>query len=256
MSQNRYAWVRCPARQRGAALVVGLVLLVVITLVGVGAMQTTTLQEKMAGNLRDSNLSFQAAEAALRHCEGILRRDYLFQVASLNLGLVATPPQARPLDQIWQLDDPATVPVEGPSVWIWSLDEDQAAALFPGLAANRLDAGPNNNRFWWVEPGRGAAWWITAASNSQALPANTLDGLIADPRCIFEAYTYRPTDNTPAANAFRRNRQADGVVVRNDVSFRRERNYYRITARGVGGSDTAVSMLQTGIYRIYHVPAI
>lgn len=255
MSQNRYAWVRCPTRQRGAALVVGLVLLVVVTLVGVGAMQTTTLQEKMAGNLRDSNLSFQAAEAALRHCEGILRQDYQFQVASLNLGLVATPPQARPLDQIWQLDDPATVLVDGPLVWIWSLDEDQAAASFPGIVGNRLDANPGNNRFWWVEAANNNNWWENA-SNSEPLPANTLDSLFADPRCILEAYVYVAADNTPAANAFRRNRQADGVVVRNEVSFRRERNYYRITARGVGGSDTAVSMLQTGIYRIYHVPAI
>ena len=66
MSHSRYALARWPARQGGAVLVVGLILLVVITLVGVAAMQGTTLQEKMAGNLRDSNLSFQASEAVLR----------------------------------------------------------------------------------------------------------------------------------------------------------------------------------------------
>ena len=79
MSRSRYALTRWPARQGGAALVVGLILLVVITLVGVAAMQGTSLQEKMAGNLRDSNLSFQASEAVLRHCETILQRTMLFR---------------------------------------------------------------------------------------------------------------------------------------------------------------------------------
>lgn len=52
--------------ERGAALVVGLVFLVVMTLIAVTAMQSTTLQERMAGNVRDRSLAFQAAEAALR----------------------------------------------------------------------------------------------------------------------------------------------------------------------------------------------
>lgn len=58
--------------QRGAILFVALVLLLVLTLIGVTAMQTTTLQERMAGNLRDKNVAFQAAEAALRDCEDLL----------------------------------------------------------------------------------------------------------------------------------------------------------------------------------------
>ena len=36
-------------------------------------MQTTTMEEKMAGNMRDRNLAFQAAEAALRTGEGYLQ---------------------------------------------------------------------------------------------------------------------------------------------------------------------------------------
>lgn len=59
--------------ERGAALVVGLVFLVVMTLIGVTAMQSTTLQERMAGNVRDRHLAFQASEAALRAGEQWLR---------------------------------------------------------------------------------------------------------------------------------------------------------------------------------------
>lgn len=58
---------RSPAtRQRGTVLVIGLILLLVVTLLGVSAMQTTVLQERMAGNLRQSNLALQSAEAALQ----------------------------------------------------------------------------------------------------------------------------------------------------------------------------------------------
>jgi type IV pilus assembly protein PilX len=52
-------------RENGAVLVVGLVILVLMTLLGVTAMQVNGLEEKMAGNYRDQNLAFQAAEATL-----------------------------------------------------------------------------------------------------------------------------------------------------------------------------------------------
>lgn len=53
-------------RQRGAALAVGLIILVVLTLIGVQAMRSNIVQERMAGNMRERNVAFQAAEAALR----------------------------------------------------------------------------------------------------------------------------------------------------------------------------------------------
>lgn len=59
--------------QRGATLIVALILLLILTLVGVAGMQDTTLQEKMVGNMRDRNLAFQAAEASLRAGEKYLQ---------------------------------------------------------------------------------------------------------------------------------------------------------------------------------------
>lgn len=52
--------------QRGATLMVALIFLVVLSLLGVAAVQNNTFQEKMAGNSRDRELAFEAAEAALR----------------------------------------------------------------------------------------------------------------------------------------------------------------------------------------------
>ncbi len=58
-----------PARQRGAILVIALLFLVLLTIIGVSSMSGVTLEEKMAGNLREQNLAFQAAESALRDAE-------------------------------------------------------------------------------------------------------------------------------------------------------------------------------------------
>ncbi len=58
--------------QRGAVLITGLVIMLIMTLLGLAAMQSTTLQEKMAGNLSNRNLAFQASEAALREGESFL----------------------------------------------------------------------------------------------------------------------------------------------------------------------------------------
>jgi type IV pilus assembly protein PilX len=55
--------------QRGAALATSLILLLVLTIIGVSAMQMTRMQERMAGNSRDVNLALQGAEAALRDGE-------------------------------------------------------------------------------------------------------------------------------------------------------------------------------------------
>jgi type IV pilus assembly protein PilX len=55
--------------QTGAVLVISLFILVVITLIGITAINTTTLEEKMTGNMRDHDLAFQAAESALRDAE-------------------------------------------------------------------------------------------------------------------------------------------------------------------------------------------
>ena len=60
--------------QAGAALLIGLIMLLVLTLIGVAALSNAALQEKMAGGHADRNLAFQAAELALRRAE-----DYVTQ---------------------------------------------------------------------------------------------------------------------------------------------------------------------------------
>lgn len=70
----RHDGVHVAFAQRGAVLITGLIFLVVLTLLGTAALQGTVLEEKMAGNLRDETLAFQAAEAALRSGEHFLEQ--------------------------------------------------------------------------------------------------------------------------------------------------------------------------------------
>ncbi|MEX2490003.1 MAG: pilus assembly protein [Pseudomonadales bacterium] len=59
-------------RQSGVALFMSLVMLLILTLLGLSSVQTTTLQERMSRNARDTNLAFQAAEAAVKEAEVVL----------------------------------------------------------------------------------------------------------------------------------------------------------------------------------------
>jgi type IV pilus assembly protein PilX len=51
--------------QSGAVLIISLIMLLLLTIIGTTGMSLVSLEEKMAGNLRDRNLAFQAAESAL-----------------------------------------------------------------------------------------------------------------------------------------------------------------------------------------------
>lgn len=62
------------SRQRGAVLAVSLIFLLLLTMIGLAAVQNSTLQERMAGNSRDINTAFQAAEAATRDAEQVLQQ--------------------------------------------------------------------------------------------------------------------------------------------------------------------------------------
>lgn len=54
--------------QKGAVLVIALIMLLVITLASIATIRSTTLDERMAGNSRDRDKALQAAEAAVRVC--------------------------------------------------------------------------------------------------------------------------------------------------------------------------------------------
>lgn len=56
-------------RQAGSALIIGLIILLLMFILGTAGMRTTILEERMAGNVRDLNNAFQAAELGLQDGE-------------------------------------------------------------------------------------------------------------------------------------------------------------------------------------------
>lgn len=60
-----YSGTGVAARQNGAVLIFCLVFLLALTLMGVSGMESTIMEERMAGNMQDHNLAFQSAETAL-----------------------------------------------------------------------------------------------------------------------------------------------------------------------------------------------
>lgn len=166
-----------PPSQRGAVLAISLVILLLLTLIGVTAMSTTTLEEKMAGNTRDLNLAFQAAEAALREGE------------------------AWVMDQTVEPDTCDTAPCD-----VWELK-----------AATEEFASQSHS--WWTANARE---YGTAGGNPD------IDGVSSDPRFLIEYLSF----------------ESSGTLTRGQDPQTGD-TFYRITARGTGGTNDAQVILQS-----------
>lgn len=76
--------------ERGVVLIVSLIMLLLMTIIGVSGMQSTTLEEKMAGNMRNKNLAFQAAESALEAGEIFLGTKKSAELSALVFSCAGT----------------------------------------------------------------------------------------------------------------------------------------------------------------------
>lgn len=75
-------------RQQGAALVVGLILLVVLTILAVSGVFTSNMELRMVRNTQSQERAFQAAEVAI---EDALANPVLSTSAGFNQGTLAVP---------------------------------------------------------------------------------------------------------------------------------------------------------------------
>lgn len=169
-------------RQRGAALIMALVVLTILTLLAVSSLGTTNLEEKMAANVKNKSLAFQAAESALR-------------VAENWLSITTTQPTFP--------DTPKALYLPSTTVPLW---ED--ASIWTG---NKSVVYPNI-------PG------TSGAKSDLAQVANP-------PRYIIEQMQEVP----------------DPALTSTTV-------YYRITARGEGGTSNAIAMVQSVVSRTWPRP--
>jgi type IV pilus assembly protein PilX len=113
--------------QSGAALVVSLLFLLLMTIIGVTAMQTNTLEERMAGNARDLNVAFQAAESALRDGEDWLAGLTIRPDPVGTFSATATAPS--PTRNLWRLDSAWIFMTQADAAWWTDFARQYGAAL-------------------------------------------------------------------------------------------------------------------------------
>ena len=107
--------------QRGAAMVIALVMLLVLTLLATASARMTLLEERMTGNTQDHNVAFQAAEAALRSGELVAQAPVVPVFGGANAGL-------------YKPADPDDVPVWDALDWKNAADVHADADLDAALA--------------------------------------------------------------------------------------------------------------------------
>jgi type IV pilus assembly protein PilX len=83
--------ISSPGQQSGAVLIVSMLLLLVVTVLALGASQSTRLQERMAGSQRNYDLAFQAAEAGVRAGERMVDPT-MMQAPPLACAQITNPP--------------------------------------------------------------------------------------------------------------------------------------------------------------------
>lgn len=70
--------------EKGAVLIIALIMLLLLTIIGISSMRGTTMQERMAGNMRDQSQAFQASETALRQGEASILAMSIAQLQNLT----------------------------------------------------------------------------------------------------------------------------------------------------------------------------
>jgi type IV pilus assembly protein PilX len=153
---------RSVSRAQGAVLIIGLIVLLVMTLLGVTAMQQTVLQERLAGNLRQSNLALQAAEAGLQA-----------GMAYLERRRAAPLPDDTGTDHVWRACA-AGLALDG---------GDSACSRYARLLTEWQDSSS--------APSQGKEFTVFDASD---LTVEDLDGVIAQPRVYIESRYLPPPD--------------------------------------------------------------
>lgn len=77
--------------QRGAVLILALIMLALMMIVGVSSIRGSNLQEQMAGNMREYQVSFQAAESGLRVAESAVNQPSFPEVSNGTIpGFIGT----------------------------------------------------------------------------------------------------------------------------------------------------------------------
>ncbi len=207
--------------QRGAALVIAMLLLLVMTLLGISGVENSLLEERMSGNFHETYTAMQSAETALRAAENWLAT----KVTAESVQFVPKSDASYNATKDW---------FGGPNSN--GLYSTQAA---PGISAPCQGKSPTDCRFTATDE---SSWcsdkpscdtlpkgYITPGSTDLGLPA--IEGLTNQPRLIIE-YIGRGLGPPPS-------------IVIGESSTDTRMYAFRITAIGWGREKTTRYVLQS-----------
>ena len=143
--------------QRGVALVVAMILLLVATLIGLAASRGTVLQERMSSNAYDRSLAFQRSESALRAAEAAISSDpAIASLGGVDCSTVAcaivpanaftgTSANWQDVPATFDVNDAKTPGVPQYHVALMGVGPDEGAAQNDNAAANEGGEPPLGN---------------------------------------------------------------------------------------------------------------
>ncbi|MGE0310380.1 MAG: PilX N-terminal domain-containing pilus assembly protein [Lautropia sp.] len=155
---------RIPARERGAALVISLMLLAIVMVLGTAAWQMGTLEERMVGQQRDRAIAFEAAEAALRDGE----RDILGVCATNVPSCAARSPMINGETGFGVGGAPGTCSSTGLCMPVPGEKPDYTNTV--AIAALRATTNPASVQFGTFTRPTSAQWQLKAPNGTAPLP--------------------------------------------------------------------------------------
>lgn len=207
--------------QQGSVLIISMILLILLTVLAVSALQSTTVQERMAYNQHEAARSFAASESGLREGEFWIGGPQLtVRPVSLASGSTCTTPGTVPACIVWRQTRPTDT------------------ATCPGANCNN---GP-----WLVasqatgaDRYRDATWWTNNAViyNSDG-NGTTLPIVATQPAYVLEEVTVPGPQNVSGSLLL-----GGGVAAR--------RYFFHVTARGVGRATVSEAVMQSVYARIF-----
>jgi len=227
--------INTQSSQQGLALVIGLIMLLIMTLIGVQSMRSTTLGEQMTRNTLDRERALEAAELAL-----LIGEDEVANFATQIVNAVFADPVAVLDNANFQNDNPGDgclARLNGSAV---------TGLCIP--AKQRLDYGDSGNDSFfhdnWIDVANdNKSINVWTSGNFRTVPANDAArlGVITPPKYIIEFMGFIPDENGTRCN------DGFGTTTTPNWPFcPADQRLFRITALATGGvKDNARVMLQS-----------
>jgi Tfp pilus assembly protein PilX len=223
--------------QSGAVLIISLIILLALTIIGITSSNVTSLEEKMAANIKDINLAFQAAESTLREVElNVLKNKPTFDRTLADA--------AQGVDGVYTtlVNCKKSPPAPANDPYVCTSDKTtyprDTLGSSPALDATKQPFYANVN---WDSTTTTAP--LSYAINIPSSTEKKLIGLYKPPEYILEEVMSQPPTNTCGSDSLEAGQTCQGTTLTD--------TWIRITAHGWGSNGNSVATVQSVVKVTY-----